>query len=100
MHTPFRRTLTLGKGGIILAALAGLQACSSPYERLAPDPQFGQTVRAALQGQVLPTARSTLPEGMPYVELEQGLDKHRNAKPDTGGGVSPSGQSPSGLLGQ
>jgi hypothetical protein len=99
MHTPSRRTPAWGGWAITLSVLAGLQACTSPHERMAPDPQFGQTVRSALQAQTVPATRSSSPAGVPYIELEQGLDSQRNAKP-AATTARPSGQSPSGLFGQ
>lgn len=99
MHTPFRRRPGFGVLAILLSSLFGLQACTTPHERMAPDPQFGQTVRAALQAQELPPKRLTQPTGVPYSELEQGLESQQKAKPVTTN-VRSSGQSPAGLFGQ
>jgi hypothetical protein len=99
MHTSSRSALSFGCVFLLLGALASLQGCASPYDRLATDPQFGQTVRAALRAQELPVTSVAKPVGVPYSELELGLESQQKAKPVTTT-ARPSGQSPSGLFGQ
>ncbi len=99
MHTPYSCTPGFGCVLILLGALGCLQACSSSQNRMAEAPQFGETVRAALRAQELPVTSAAKPVGVPYSELEQGLESQQKAKPVTTN-VRPSGQSPSGLFGQ
>jgi len=66
---------------LVACALTLLTACTSPYENVATDPQFGQSVRPALQAQQLPITRSSQPKGTPYSELEPALDRYQKAKP-------------------
>jgi hypothetical protein len=65
----------------VVCALGMLSACSAPYEQVATDPQFGQSVRPALQAQQLPITRPSQPTGTPYSELEPALDRYQKAKP-------------------
>ena len=62
--------------------LAGVLGCSTPAERLAQeDPQFGQSVRTALRNQSLPVREAASASGVPYIELENGLDSQQKARP-------------------
>ena len=81
-------------------ALCGLLACgTSPYATMTPDPQFGQTYRATLKAQELPpTVVEQRAEGLPFLELEQGLQSQQTAKP-AATIVPRNGRSPSGLIG-
>jgi len=100
MHIPARCLSSSGLLLLVLSALGGLQACSSsPHALMTPDPLFGQSVRTALRAQELPPSRVAQPTGVPYAELEQGLESQQKAKPVTTNTRS-SSQGPAGLFGQ
>lgn len=74
-----------------LAVVAGVQACASPpTPALSIDePEFGQSVRAALRAQELPPVKApATPEGLSYSELEHGLNRYKAPPP---GGAAASG---------
>lgn len=79
--------------------LCGLQACSaSPYGKLPEQPPYGQAYRATLKAQELPPRVVEQADGLPFLELEQGLQSQQTAKPAAT--IAPrNGRSPSGLIG-
>ena len=79
MHTRSNR-LSLSVKLSLVGFVTALQACTSPLRDAASDPEFGQSVRAALRAQELP-ARPRVSSGVPFVELEQALDSQQKARP-------------------
>lgn len=67
----------------LVVAVLGLPGCAALSTNADNDPQFGQSVRAALRAQELPTLRPAPPAFANYMEMQQSLESHHKAKPVT-----------------
>lgn len=67
----------------VVWAVLGVSACTAPATNADNDPDFGQSVRAALRAQELPTLSPAPPAFANYMEMQQSLESHHKAKPVT-----------------
>jgi hypothetical protein len=65
------------------ASVLCITGCTWPQRDVGSDPQFGQSVKAALLAQELSITTLPRPDHATFMELQQSWESHQKAKPMT-----------------